>query len=413
MFTGRAELLDKGETTAEHKKNQKEEADKLDQDKANSSLTEGGLFGGLFKPKPPPLPPVIDVDDGVARCPHCTWELEDGENCAGCGYRYRPGSEGSDDSLSADYSESELDSDGLDEMDDDGSMEDDYEDIEDNDPVWTNSGLHYHGPGLGPGPPTLFDLGSLLGRPDLIPLDLPLHSGGFLAPSSSNGSEYDEEDEEENEYDEQDSFIDAENDHVPTSSFVEGDSHHFGTDGMYESESDRSTGTVVEDVHLDGIQRSGGLAGFRNTNSFLDDEASHDEDQDEDGEEEASEDSDDEEVEEDSDESDEDAIRTAQPRRGYPNYAQRSSYFQAPSNASWLSARRPQAIIPDSDDMPGLSEESEPSSPPRNARSTRCPSTQNGTSANTAIALDDSDEDQPVGPVRRAARRRQARFSPY
>ncbi|KAJ6094968.1 hypothetical protein N7467_002481 [Penicillium canescens] len=54
MFTARAELLDKGETTMEHTKNRQEEAGKLDQDKSNNHPTQGGLFGGLFRPKAPP-----------------------------------------------------------------------------------------------------------------------------------------------------------------------------------------------------------------------------------------------------------------------------------------------------------------------------------------------------------------------
>lgn len=413
MFTGRAELLDRGETTTEHKKNQREEAEKLDQDKANSHLTEGGLFGGLFKPKPPSLQPVIDVDDGVARCPHCSWELEDGINCAGCGYRYRPGSEGTDDSLSADYSETDLDTDDLEDMDGVGPpTEDEYGEIDDNDAIWHDSGFHYHGLHA-EGPGNILDhLGSLLGDHGMMPLDIDIsmHPGGFGAPVSTNGSEYDEEDDdEENEYDESDSFIDADNDHVPTSSFIENDGHVFGSGEVYEGDSDRSTGTVVDDIHGDNPTTRTGRH-YRNTTPYFNDDDSPAEEGLDEEEEEGSDGSDDgEEVDEDSDESDEDEIRTAPPRRVHPQYAQRSSLFQAPSNASWLTARPP-TIIPDSDDLPDSSDEGS-SSPPRPARSIG--RIQHGSSANTAITLDGSDDDQPVGPVRRATQRRRARFSPY
>ncbi|KAJ5502269.1 hypothetical protein N7463_005143 [Penicillium fimorum] len=404
MFTGRAELLDKGETTIEHSKNQREEAERLDQDKANSHPTQGGLFGGLFKPRDPRKTPVIDTEDGVARCPLCSWELE-GDNCAGCGYRYRPDSEDTDDSGSADFSETDLDSldDGIDEdgEEDEGEAggSDHFDDIEDHDGVWGNFALQWYRHPFparpnwpsGVGPDQVFDrLENLMGN--------------------TNGSEYDddeEEDEEENEYDESDSFIDAEDDHPPTSSFVETQVHRLGSGDIYESESesDRSTGTVVDDVQGDHNSLPIGL-NYRNTTPYFDEEAS-----DEEAEEEVSAESDDREMvdeEEDESESDEDAIQTAPPRRANPQYPRQSPWFQAPSDAPWLSARPP-IEIPDS------SEEEEEESPPvRPGRSVgaRRP-IQHGTTTQNVITLDDSDDDQPVGPVRRATQRRRARFSPY
>ncbi|KAG0156921.1 hypothetical protein PDIDSM_4104 [Penicillium digitatum] len=421
MFTGRAELLDKGETTTEHTKNQRDEAERLDQDKANNHPTEGGLFGGLFKPKPPPLKPVIDNDDGVVRCPLCSWELE-GDNCAGCGYRYRPGSEDTDDSDSADFSETDLDSldDSIDEEEEEEGGErgesDHFDDIEDHDGVWGNFALHYYGhtfPARSNWPSgagrQLFDrLENLMDGPGMIPLAAPasVDRGNYFASGNTNGSEYDEEedeeDDEENEYDESDSFIDAENDHPPTSSFIESDVHHLGSGDMYESESDRSTGTVVDDVESSRRPMPTGL-NYRNTTPYFDDEAS-----DEEEEEEVSGGSDDRDmVEEDSDESDEDAIRTAPPRQARLQHPQQSPWFHSPSNAPWLAARPPAEVITDS------SEEEESSPPVRPARSTARRSIHNGTSAHNAITLDDSDEDQPVGPVRRTTQRRRARFSPY
>ncbi|KAI2680986.1 hypothetical protein LCP963914a_6937 [Penicillium roqueforti] len=422
IFTGRAELLDKGETTAEHTKNQKDEAERLDQDKANNHPTEGGLFGGLFKPKDPP--PKPDPEDGVVRCPHCSWELE-GYDCASCGYQYRPDSE-TDDSDSADYSETDLDSmddgmdggEGEDENEDEGEGDgelgesDHLDEIEDQDGVWGNFALHYYGPTF-PRRPNwhpgadrqLFDrLENLLHGPPMIPLGppLPVNHDNYLASGNTNGSEYDEEDdeeeeEEENEYDESDSFID---DHLPTSSFIESEAHHLGSGDMYESESDRSTGTVVDDA--EGGRHSIPTAlNYRTTTPYFDADASSDEEV----EEEVSEDSDDREmVDEDSDESDEDVIQTTRPRQANPQYPQR---FRAPNDASWLAARPPPETIPDS------SEEEESSPPIRPARPGARRPIPHGTTAHNAIPVDDSDEDQPVGPVRRATQRRRARFSPY
>ncbi|KAJ5483396.1 hypothetical protein N7530_002642 [Penicillium desertorum] len=370
MFTGRAELLDKGETTTEHTKNQREEAEKVDQDKANNHPTEGGLFGGLFKPKAPPLKPVIDIDDGVVRCPVCSWELE-GDNCAGCGYRYRPESEETDDSESADYSETDIDS-----LDDD------------RDGVWGNFALQYYGP-------------TFNGRPNWPP-------GRDRQAFDREYDEEEEEDEEENEYDESDSFIDTENDHPPTSSFIESQVDRLGSGDMYESESDRSTGTVVDYVAHDRLANTHGLH-YRNTTPYFDDEASDEDNEvEEEEEEEGSEVSDDRNmVNEDSEESDEDAIQTAPPRQANPQYPYRSPWFQAPSAAPWLAARPPPEPIPDS------SEEEESSPPIRPARSSARRHIHHGSSALNAIPLDDSDDDQPVGPVRRTTQRRRARFSPY
>lgn len=90
MFTSNAELLDKDETTAEHSKNQREEADRLEADKSNDNPQTGGLFQGCFNPRPHNQGPIYDEEDGVARCPHCTWELEE-DACMNCGYHVEDG----------------------------------------------------------------------------------------------------------------------------------------------------------------------------------------------------------------------------------------------------------------------------------------------------------------------------------
>ncbi|KAJ4370484.1 E3 ubiquitin ligase [Neocucurbitaria cava] len=89
VVIARAELLPPGETIEDHKKWQKDEADAVQQDKDNKDSRTGGLFKGCFKAHPlhargPSLQVVRDQEDGVDRCPICTWELEDG-GCTQCG----------------------------------------------------------------------------------------------------------------------------------------------------------------------------------------------------------------------------------------------------------------------------------------------------------------------------------------
>ncbi|KAJ8115948.1 hypothetical protein OPT61_g2517 [Boeremia exigua] len=88
LFIARADLLPPGETLAEHKKWQQEDADAIQKDRENADPRTGGLFKGLFNAPPHPLRPslhiVRDQEDGVDRCPICTWELEDG-GCTQCG----------------------------------------------------------------------------------------------------------------------------------------------------------------------------------------------------------------------------------------------------------------------------------------------------------------------------------------
>jgi hypothetical protein len=90
VFIGRAELLPSGETIEQHRNWQKEEADAVQQDKDNTDHRTGGLFKGCFQASllqqraGHALHPIRDQDDGVDRCPVCSWELEDGE-CEQCG----------------------------------------------------------------------------------------------------------------------------------------------------------------------------------------------------------------------------------------------------------------------------------------------------------------------------------------
>ncbi|CAG8065037.1 unnamed protein product [Penicillium olsonii] len=411
MFTGRAELVDKGESTKEHAKNQKEEADRLDQDKANNHPTRGGLFGGLFRPKAAVPQPVIDVDDGVVRCPHCAWELEEGDTCAGCGYVYQPDENESDDSESGIYSRSE-----------DGSMggDNDYDDFDDQDPVWThfaNSHPHnliaggYRGSGIPAEPRNLLDqltVQDQINRGNRMqnPANVPYYNGMSRRANrdpygEDMGSEEEEDSEEEgeNEYDEDDPFIDDDGmSGPPTSSFV--GTHGHDTSGeVYDLQSEPSTGTAVDDDDDDGEQPStDGLLQWRDATPYIE------QDSDESGEAERIEDSE--------ADSDEEEINIPS-RRRQPQLASLSRGFQIPSEAPWLSARSNSArarrpIIPDSDEAEeSAASESSSEPPPRPA------ARRTGASVGNAIALDDSDDDQPVGPMRRNTQRRNNRFSPY
>lgn len=88
IFINRAELLPLGETIEQHTKWQKEEAEIVQQDKNNTDTRTGGLFKGCFRSSTKgTLRPIRDEEDGVDRCPMCSWELEDGE-CAQCGLMF-------------------------------------------------------------------------------------------------------------------------------------------------------------------------------------------------------------------------------------------------------------------------------------------------------------------------------------
>lgn len=225
MFTSRAELLDKGETTDEHKTHQLEEAERIEADKKNLDPKQGGLFRGTFnKAGPPPAGPIIDLEDGVVRCPQCSWELDE-EGCVNCGYRP------DDDSMSGTDWRSDSDNS---EMTDD-PYEDIDEEIEDGfgEPPgfdWTEwydgmpleslpADFRYvahrdrNGYGLMPGM-----------IPGAFPLEYP-YGPSDLDSHGSHDSVHDEDDDEDEDEDEDmDSFID---DDEPTEN--------------YASDSDRST----------------------------------------------------------------------------------------------------------------------------------------------------------------------------
>ncbi|KAJ9245564.1 hypothetical protein DTO169E5_869 [Paecilomyces variotii] len=202
MFTSRAELLEKGETTAQHRENRQEEAERLEADKANTHPRTGGLFQGSFKERPPVNRPIYDVEDNVNRCPVCQWELED-TGCHRCGYgvdlETLTGSE--DNSEMTDYID-DLE-DGFGDVDDDLDWNDFYD------------GVPFEGLPLG--------LQQFHGGRSRIPHHhhhqhhhhtlLREAYASLIAPSISTATHDDSDDEDEDEdedddYGEMDSFID-------------------------------------------------------------------------------------------------------------------------------------------------------------------------------------------------------------
>lgn len=93
-FTKHAQLLGGPEETVElHEQARKEQKAAILKDKNSKAPRTGGLFKGIFSvtsraPRQPSRP-FYDPEDGVARCPDCMWELEDGM-CAHCNNFYGP-----------------------------------------------------------------------------------------------------------------------------------------------------------------------------------------------------------------------------------------------------------------------------------------------------------------------------------
>ncbi|KAL4944913.1 hypothetical protein BDV06DRAFT_186106 [Aspergillus oleicola] len=377
LFTSRAELLDKGETTDQHVAHQSEEAGRIETDKRNTNPNDGGLFKGIFsKARHHPSAPIIDLEDGVVRCPHCSWELEEA-GCVNCGYRH------DDDSMSdTDYSEENS------EMTDDPYAEGD-EEIDDDfgDPIdleaWDDGTL------MAAGLHAIPHQGHTFGMPRAMPRAFhPARGVVGLDPYGPAHPDEDEDEEEEDEDEDMDSFID---DGEPTD---------------YGSESGRST--IVghpdysrEQLHAIFDSPPPGYAhhlifaphGVPDSEEDSEDHEIGHEDEDED-ESETSSDSEDEEeavdtfgeeddVEDDEDEDeDEESIRpaTAGNRQRIPTYTILSS--SSPLRANGTAAANA-------------------------ANNGACPRTQApaGSSTNHAIALDDDDDDDsdegPVAPTRR------------
>lgn len=138
IFVSRTELLPDGETLQDHETWKREEAEFLAQERDNKDPRKGGLFQGKFNGKiSRSLRPVVDPSDNVVRCPHCNWELEDGQ-CGQCGATF--------DSESHDVLDGESDSSDSEDASHDPYMDavDDVDgelDLEDDEAVWYDGEL--------------------------------------------------------------------------------------------------------------------------------------------------------------------------------------------------------------------------------------------------------------------------------
>lgn len=247
--------MEKGETTAEHSKNQREEAEKLEADKANEDPKKGGLFQGFFKPKP--QGPIFDAQDGVARCPNCHWELEE-DACINCGYEIEDGTISSMSDFSDDFSD-------MTDDDDEEDMRDANPGYVDRDAAWVDEYPHplpfgfqqlYHAaqnyaPNQYHEYPTQaynqFLANPIFRRP---PFAFANQASSSIAGTSENESEEDEDEEMDSFIDDDESGAEDSEDGSHTDhSTVVGDHDYMGYDG-YDTGTDASvsqSGQSVED----------------------------------------------------------------------------------------------------------------------------------------------------------------------
>ncbi|KAL5050372.1 hypothetical protein BDW71DRAFT_173720 [Aspergillus fruticulosus] len=380
LFTSRAELLDKGETTEQHIAHQTEEAERLEADKKNKDPKEGGVFRGIFnQTRQRPAQPIYDLEDGVVRCPYCAHELE-ADDCLNCGYR-------NDDSMSdfrSDSENSEMTDDPYAEIDDD--IEDGFGEAPGFDGAeWYDDDVTPEDyPGIQRFPPgfrlqTFPGFGNI---PDGMARAFYEHFHGhsdFGSRDSTRDEDDDDEMDDEDEDEDMDSFIDDEE--QPED---------------YDSDSDRETvvgrseyGRTQLHAILDsspGSRYSSAHSNIYdfNTVSDSDEDGTSDEGEDEDEDEhtlngEGSDNEDDDGDGENDDDDDEEPIRPSVARS-------RRTTYQILSSSSPLRVNRAAAITTCSRPQPPAA----------------------GSSAASAISLDDDSDEGPVGPATRRARARPA-----
>lgn len=104
IYLQHPEHLPEGETKAQHEELAAQEQAIVDVDKSNTEA--GGLFRGVFDR---PNRPAPILDDGIERCPFCTWELEpgDGPLCPRCGQEHDAGSDDDSEAFTGTESEGE------------------------------------------------------------------------------------------------------------------------------------------------------------------------------------------------------------------------------------------------------------------------------------------------------------------
>jgi hypothetical protein len=235
IFTSRPELLETGETTANHLKLQREEAQRLERDKTNADPRTGGLFKGKFKPKPPVQKPVLDLEDNVYRCPQCSWELEEDSGCVRCGYHPDDASVASSET-GAGESDPEDNSEMSDYLDDEA--EDGFDDADD-------LGWNAFGVPAAALPPNLQD--HLYGMRDIFGSHRRrIHSLGPGGRAPGRLSDYEEDDDE----DDMDSFIEddinGERGHGSESTVVGG--HEPSTQDHYDESPHGTEASMSDDT---------------------------------------------------------------------------------------------------------------------------------------------------------------------
>ena len=364
IFTSRPELLENGETTAEHKKLQREEAQRLENDKADTNPRTGGLFKGTFKPKPPIQQPVLDLEDNVLRCPECSWELEEDE-CVHCGYF--AGGFDDIDSMSATDSGTRLS-----EVDARSVMTDDDDDDDDYDAQDVFNVVDYtrwNGAPVDPRPPDSRHVSYGISRyPPFSHLSRFADMAGGAVDLSGD---YDNEDDDDDDYSDDadmDSFIDDDLNDNEQHEFESGSdrstvvgAHEYSTQDHYDdfpAGTQGSTSQVEDDISISDY--SGEDVSQSETN---DEGAAYDDQEDE--------------------EDEEDRIQPAVPRRmqRYNN--------NTPAISRLLYTTEPCAQL------------------------ARPPQPNPGSTSLNAITVDDDDDDAPVAPVRRTRGRQNFRFSAY
>lgn len=155
-FISHPHLLPEGETAEQHEKWRQEEAEVVERDKMN--VEGGGLFKGCFRERARTQSALRDVEDGVDRCPHCAWEMEDQTFCIHCGYDvYNSGTSESDSSDDEDdvppapplslRGPSWTDEDS-DEEDLDGDLDEEDHDVEDGFANWNHPDMEGSFPGF-------------------------------------------------------------------------------------------------------------------------------------------------------------------------------------------------------------------------------------------------------------------------
>ena len=185
-FLSRAELLPDDETVQEHDKAREQEAKVVAADRSGR-----GLFKGLFRLTTFGFAPhnrraILDEEDGVDRCPVCTWELEE-EGCLHCGFTMSDDETG----YSIDIGSVDLD-----------TSDDEDPDLSDVDAFGDQTDIHLH---LHPQPPRHRPL-SLFDRH---------HAEGAGYPAGSVSPRYystDDNEEDEDDDGEMDSFIERDED---------------------------------------------------------------------------------------------------------------------------------------------------------------------------------------------------------